>query len=225
MNLRMSMICVVLAVSMLVSSESSASMVIQKYRVCDTDVVNAKYYGEDAPHGFWSNQYYDTPVLPQQKGLNYFSIDGYLTEIMVGTERHAVLEATAVNPIGKLAVIDLTFKDFSETLPAGYDFKPEHKHDDNIQWFYSSVMGTITIDGVAHVVNHMVPLTTLQMGDKANAKDNDFGASAWVKADNLNYHWDLNLDLKPVPEPSTVAVWSILGLMGLGAMWMKRRRK
>ena len=39
-------------------------------------------------------------------------------------------------------------------------------------------------------------------------------------------HWDLNLTLKPVPEPATIAVWSILGAFGgLGMLWSKRRKR
>ncbi len=96
--------------------------------------------------------------------------------------------------------------------------------------FFSSILGTITIDGEIFDVQQCIdcPNTNtpfgFQFGDGANAKNpNDFGASAWIGVGpnfNMKSHWDFNVKLTKVPEPATAAML----LTGLAVAGLRRRR-
>ena len=52
--------------------------------------------------------------------------------------------------------------------------------------------------------------------------DNRF-ASQFVSGYGSGF--EATLSLQPVPEPATLAIWSLLGTMGIGGVWLRRRRK
>ena len=179
---------------------------------------------DGGPHGLWTNETLGTPSC----GANYFSISGTLTQFDDGT---ATLFATAINPDNVEAVIDLTFGGYTEdhtSLP----LKTGGGSANVADWvFYTTVAGTIEIDGLGTF--DALGLTGghgLQIGWGANDKTTDFGASAWLDMGhaqsideyvNLNGHWDLNLDLVAVPEPSALLLLAT-GLVSISVFRRKR---
>lgn len=138
----------------------------------------------------------------------------------------ATLDATAINQNSVFADIDLVFsgkndgtavykQEGGSSLPIG---------DLDI---FSNVMGTITFDGTSVVsINSFVtesgPIPRgFQMGTGANAKNDAFGASAWIiptiADSSLAHHWDINIELTAVPIPA--AAWlfgsDLIGLVGV----------
>lgn len=159
---------------------------------------------------------------------NYFSLNAgsTLTEYDDGT---AVLTATATNPadpVGINATINITFGSRSEThTPSKIK---EGGGPELTEWdFYQSITnGVITIDGYQD--NFTVGMHngySLQIGQGANDKSAAFGGSVWMDVTGNGYgggHWDINMDLAPVPVPATV--W-LFGSALLGLAGFSRRRK
>jgi len=167
-------------------------------------------------HGLWTNTAIGEPTCH----ANYFSISGTLTDFGDGT---AELSATAVNPDGLIATIDLSFAGFTDNhnslaLKNGGSATPTEIDD----WiFFTSVTGTINITTVgSFTALGMVADHGLQIGVGANDKTHEFGASMWLDMSGGNYginHWDINMDLTPVPVPA--AAWlfgtGLIGLVGV----------
>ena len=182
------------------------------YNVSDSSVNNC------SPHGLWTNQDFGG-----SRCANYFSIEGTL--VMEGDNSQAVLVATAVNPDNRVANISLTFSDFAEThtykQEGGIAWSPATDGANDID-FFTSVVGTIEVDGEVYTIDSFVDPYAAQFGIGANAKDPEaMGASAWIQGTMNSHHWDLNLNLQSVPEPAAFALLG-LGIAGLG---LRRRRQ
>jgi len=210
------------------------------YSVEDTSVVNCS----NAPHGLWTNN--DTSGTCG----NYYSMQAGSTLTIFNDSADvadwtAELLATAMNPQGVLATINLTFSNFTETNTlkveggnAAYNSDPslfdstDLAAPDNIDIdFFLDVIGTISFDPDTNlniasnpvIIDDIVSPFGLQFGFGANAKKSDeFGASAWIQWSTAegDDHWDLNLNLTAVPEPAPTLILAF-GLLGLG--YMRRR--
>ena len=190
-----------------------------------------------SPHGLWTNNLIPTT---SHACSNYFSIGkGQLTEYDDDT---AHFNATASN--GKTtAIIDLFLSHGTDDAPnpltndavkrggfsgSGYDIDEQNTIINNEWRFYGGLTGKITVGHDVYDVVLRQGTPDYQQGRYANDKTADYGASVWLKAIKKNgehyygSHWDINVDLKPVPLPA--AVWlfgsAIVGLVGIG-----RRRK
>ena len=178
-----------------------------------------------AAHGLWTNQDYTGSSC-----ANYFSIDGTLT---IDGETEAVLVATATNPDGVVASINLVFTEWVDD----FNYKVENgaATSENVD-FFTNVLGTITIGSDTFDVDGFAGGFAFQFGLGANAKDADvFGASSWIQTctDGIDgacmqsHHWDLNLNLTPVPVPA--AAWlfgsALMSVAGLGRYRQKHIRK
>jgi len=211
-----------LSASVVFAGVASATTI---YNVSSTPNINCG----TSPHGLWTNQYDNT-------GCNeYFDFQAGSTLTVDGVT--AVLDATAVNGAGTIATINITFSGFQDE----YDYyktggTPDYDGDDfPVDWdFYSFITtpGTISFDNgddfstllvyqpSAGVASPDKPV--LQIGNGANDKSAGFGASAWLDVTSLDggddhkagAHWDLNMSLTAVPEPSPFALLG-LGLFGL----------
>jgi len=207
-----------------VSMGAQAASIIAQFEVSSAISNNGC---SPSTHGLWTNGFNVGGTCG-----NFFDIDsGTLTEFDDGT---AKLWATATNGGGFVADIELELSDFSATPPgpvkqggfSGSSLTNGEKQDIIDTWrFYEDIQGTITINSVVYQITILGGSPAYQQGDYANDKTPDFGASAWLKASRNGYdyaHWDINLDLTPVPLPA--AVWlfgsAIVGLVGIG-----RRRK
>ena len=69
-----------------------------------------------------------------------------------------------------------------------------------------------------------VPLTTF-----VERGEDEMRTSGQSGADNTDEYRSLGFRVAaavaPIPEPTSIAVWSLLGLAGIGAGWWRRRRK
>jgi hypothetical protein len=193
---------------MLMATASSAATVTNIWAVSNTGQINCG----TSPHGLWTN----TLNLGADACNDYFSFNtgSTFTEFDDGT---AVLAATATNPDGFVADIDITFGSYSPThSPVKTGGGPELAS----WYFYESIVsGGITVDSVNYSLA-MAGGYALQIGDGANDKTGVFGASVWLLPTGGTYnggHWDLNMDFSPVPVPA--AVWlfgsGLLGLVGV----------
>lgn len=190
------------------SQSAIAANITNIWAVSDTAIINCT----SAPHGLWTSSL----NVGASACNDYFSFNSgsTFTEFDDGT---AVLDATATNPDGFLADIDITFGGFSNThSPVKSGGGPELA-----SWvFYETITsGNITIDSVDYAMS-LFGAYALQIGDGANDKSDAFGASAWLDVSGGGYtggHWDLNMDLAPVPVPA--AVWlfgsGLLGIVGI----------
>lgn len=208
-------------VVLLTALPASANII---YKVSSTSVVNCG----GAPHGLWTNG-----SIGGGSCSNYFDIDGLFN--LDNTDANpdnwtAKLTGTAVNPQGKVAVIDIDLSDFVEL---GGDYKKEGGVTYNGVTdtpdidFFETIVGTIVIDGVNYVISNF--MHDFQFGPGANAKDpNEFGGAAWISntdptgAKNAHGHWDLNLTFSNVPAPAALGLFG-LGLAGLGFAGRRRR--
>lgn len=183
--------------------------------------------GSSYPHGLWTSQDIQTG-----SGSPYFSIDGLLNiddSDINPNNWSATLVAKATNPQGLEADINLAFNNWV----TDYNYKQEGGlpyNSANVD-FFTSVLGTITIDNKTYDIDAFAGGFGFQYGLGANAKNpNAFGASAWVQscqngtngACMKSHHWDLNLNLTPVPIPGAVFLFGS-GLFGLGIFRRKSR--
>jgi len=194
----------IIAFSLLaLSTTTNAALITKQWQVSDAV----------STHGLWTN------------GLSFngdnsfnFTNDTFLTEYDDGT---ATLLGGAEDS-GVTWVINILFE--------GYNADPDGPVKTGggpllDSWdFYYETSGTIsTSDDGGFVANVSRMGPALQIGFGANDKTSDFGASAWLSINGGGHssHWDLNMDLVAVPEPSIIALFG-LGLLGLG---FARRRK
>ncbi|MCH9699010.1 MAG: hypothetical protein K0U68_12985 [Gammaproteobacteria bacterium] len=185
--------------------------------------------GSTYPHGLWTSQDIQTG-----SGSPYFSIDGLLNiddSAANSNNWTATLVAKATNPQGLEADINLAFNnwttDYNYKQEGGLPYNPA-----NVD-FFTSVLGTITIDNNIYDIDGFASGFGFQYGLGANAKNpNAFGASAWIQScqNGVNgacmnsHHWDLNLNLAPAPVPIPGAVYLFVsGLFGLGIFKRKNQ--
>jgi len=208
--------------AVLITNTASAAMITDQWIVSDA-VENCS----GGTHGLWTN------TLQLGGGIckNYYGFqeNSLLTEFDDGT---ATLVATAMNPGGIEAMINIMFsglQDYNTFTSNGTstDKVKGKSHGDETTWdFYTSASGDITINGVVYSLwgDGLAGDTALQIGLGANDKTMAFGASSWLNIkyydeDEKSYeylrHWDLNMALTAVPEPSIIALFA-LGLLGLG---------
>ncbi len=190
------------------------------------------------PHGLWTNGKVlgKTTDYTAKNLIRYsFQSDSQLLEY---SDQTAHLTATAKNPFGIEATVDIWFENWSDTYS-----KVKTGGSSNVSdWdFYASIKkgSTITLNSqvpakattyyVGMVNNGSGPV--LQIGTGANDKTKDFGASTWldIYSDEARTqklfgakHWDLNMDLEPnpslvvAPVPVPAAAWLFFsGLIGL----------
>lgn len=213
------------------------------YDVSDTSVVNCS----SAPHGLWTNN--DTGG---GSCSNYYSMQAGSTLTIFNNDPNqanwtAALSATAENPNGVIATINLNFSQFLETStfkaesgngsyssnPGAFDSVDLASASNVDIDFFKTISGTIAFSDVTNVNVSVNPISivsmvgnySLQFGMGANAKSaSEFGASAWIQTEDMtgNDHWDLNLKLAAVPAPSMLILLSI-ALLNLGLV--RRRTK
>lgn len=203
---------------------ANANMV---YSVHSTSVENCA----GAPHGLWTNN-----DIKDACG-NYFDIQSDSTFTLNNgsaneSDWFAELLATAKNPFGTEATINLTFKYFAETYAykqeGGIPYDP--MTDDPDIDFFESVAGTIDIGPDTFHITGLAGGFAFQFGPGANAKSPfEYGGSAWIISNDFpSTHWDLNLTFEPinvpltnVPEPSA---WLLL-VLALGGPILFRKRQ
>ena len=212
------------ALAVLAATLISTSAIAVPTAVSKWDVSDAAGNCATGDHGLWTNKTFGNPSCND----NYFSFQAgsTLTQFDDGT---AVLDAIAINPDGLVADIDITFGGFT-TSSAGINLKNGGGATAAQQatWvFYTSVLAgsEIDIDGTDYTVAGLRGTTALQIGDGANDKTNEFGASSWLDMylgnTRLN-HWDLNMDLTAtVPAPAMVLMLAT-GLLAFGFAGRRR---
>ena len=190
------------------------------FAVTSTSVVNCG----SASHGLWTgNQNFSGGSCG-----NYYDITGAFTlndDDADPLNWSGSIVATAVNPQGLTASINIALSDFAETAQyktetgASYDQGTDTPDID----FFQTIAGTIEIDNVVYDVDGPAGGYSFQWGPGGNAKDpNEFGGS-------VSGHWDLNLAFSTPPtsvevaEPGLIAVFG-LGLLGLGVVRTRRRK-
>jgi len=183
------------------------------YKVSNTSVTNCS----GSPHGLWTSR-----SIGGSRCSNYFSIsDGTLSIVNKNGKKFARLTASATNPDGLVANIDLGFGKFRRE--STYKREGGGPLVDAID-FFRKVKGVIAIGGKEFKINSFVSNYAFQFGPGANAKSaSEYGASAWIRGPHLGSpHWDLNLTLTKVPEPGVLALLFV-GLLG-GLAARKRAR-
>ena len=210
---------------------SGVAQASEVYFVQSTSVVNCG----SAPHGLWTGQ----QNFSNGTCGNYYDISGTFTlnnDAPSTTGWTGSIVATAVNPQGVIATVNIALSNFAET--AAYKTEGGVVYDQNTDTpdidFFQTIGGTIAIDDGTSTVVYNVDgpaAYSFQWGQGGNAKNaNEFGGSAWLLLSGPNGqlpgHWDLNLAFTSpptnteVPEPGMVALFG-LGFLGLG---MARRR-
>lgn len=154
-----------------------------------------------------------------------FSVD---TDAGTGT-----LTGTAINTLGQVATLDLSFSGFLDTLDgSGFDYKQNGggPYAPSLQDYFTNGMGTITIGGQTFTLNPADPFTgntVLQFGEGANALNSAFGGSAWINVldpHGAGKHWDINFNLTPTSVPAPAGLL-LFGLGLAGAISLRRRKR
>lgn len=192
------------------------------------------------PHGLWTNGLVlgDTSTNTDEQLKRYSFNTGSLLEYANGT---AHLTATASNPSGYTASIDVWFDGYSDT----YSTIKTGGGSDTTDWnFYSTVTAgsKITLNSIDYYLGMVNNGTgpVLQIGTGANDKSSVFGASTWLdiysdagRSNKLfdTRHWDLNMNLENDPlsggnssVPIPAAAW-LFGTGFMGLVGMAKRRK
>jgi hypothetical protein len=226
----------VLAGASILAGISGVAQASEVYFVQSTSVVDC---GGTAKHGLWTGQ----QNFSGGTCGNYYDISGTFTlnnDAPSTTGWTGSIVATAINPQGVTATVNIALSNFAET--AQYKTEGGVTYDQNTDTpdidFFQTIGGTISIDDgtstVVYNVDGPAGGYSFQWGQGGNAKDaNEFGGSTWLLMSNLNGaplsgHWDLNLAFSSpptsteVPEPGMVAVFGF-GLLGLGLARRRRR--
>lgn len=241
--------------TLLTTQLSMATMVYEVSNTSQSDcsVGTTKYF-----HGLWTRNYLSDGDCP-----NYFSFQkGSQLEVDELAEK-ATLSAVARNPSGVIATIDVTFEGFAETyLPAkeggGIEYIPDDPDWDFFQYvsegiiFFTdsggSSLGIFEIQLIGQTGQTPTGNHVFQIGEGANDKTADFGASGWLDARQLllvpnsddlsdpdftyndwqfvysgaeflgDNHWDFNITLEDPPGSSTVPVPGSGALLGVGLL-------
>ncbi|WP_247711106.1 PEPxxWA-CTERM sorting domain-containing protein [Qipengyuania vesicularis] len=193
-------------------------------------------------HGLWTNGLFGANSVDP---ANYFSIASALFTLddlgdMDPNTFSATFAGTAVNPDGYVAVFNLALSDWHDTPDGSFQYKTEQgaNYDPTLDIpdidFFTGGSGTIDIyDDMNNLLYSLTidtsdPFrdpTAWQYGPGANAKDDEeLGASAWVNTNELPQHFDFNVGLSAVPEPSTWAML-LLGFFGIGGTLRRTRRE
>ena len=208
------------ASTMALSAPAAASVI-------DYDVTDHNAGTNSCPHGLWTNNafYSDCSRKFSFQDGTTFSVD---TDAGTGS-----FTGTAINDLGEVATLDLSFSNLVDALPNPAVFKDGGgAYDPTVMDFFLGGSGTITIGGAIYSLagDGLAGDTSVQFGFGANDKDGDFGGSAWLSIldPNGNHlpHWDINFDLAerpttPVPAPGGLALLAL----GLAGVWAGQRRR
>jgi len=213
----------------------AAATPIHHYRVSSTSVINCG----DARHGLWTH---DFKLHTGSDCSEYYDISGDFRIVDDGAGNWlGHLEASAVNPHGTLADIDMWFEDF--TTEDGVWKSEVGNPEPTDAWYFQAIGESSTIE--FHETDGSEPMSflfdafeivdpySLQIGTGGNNKNPEaFGASMWFLAgvtdtglgtvDLRDKHWDLNLNFHEVPLPATLPLL-LAGLLGLGAFARRHR--
>lgn len=181
-------------------------------------------------HGLWVNSLRSGNC---NKRFSFQDGTTFTQDTHAGT---ATFTGTAINKIGEVATLNLSFSGFQDNLLPGQEFKsPPHGVAFNPAEidFYNTGAGTISIGGKTFTLDPSDPLTdntTFQFGPGANDFTSDFGGSAWLNildpSGKRIPHFDINFDLAlrpgtPVAAPGALALFGL----ALAGVWAGRRRR
>ena len=180
---------------------------IVEYSVSDA-AGNCGDAGTLGSHGLWTNSLYDTDVSCPTSSAdpgNYFSMTA--GSLFVDTDAgFGFLGMSAVNSIGSVASIAIDLSGLIDpwTGPVKNPFGADVSAWD----VFSVIDGLITIvDADSTVTTYAVSghgAMGFQIGMGANDKNTGFGASTWLDVSGYGPgHWDINLNITPVPAPTS----------------------
>ena len=192
------------------------------------DVTNAT--DSSCPHGLWVNS------LRSGSCKKHFAFQDGTTFTQDTSAGTATFTGTAINGIGEVATLNLSFSGFQDEVLPGQSYKIGQgglPYNPATMDFYNSAAGTIMIGSSTYTIKPSDPLTDntlVQIGTGANYFSSDFGGSAWLNILNPSGksipHFDINFDLAlrpgtPVPAPGALALFGL----ALAGVWAGRRRR
>ena len=201
------------------------------YEISDA-ISDPVYHSGNGDHSLWLKDY---------PGGNSFNLDaGFVSSFVENDDGTANLMGTASNGTSTFT-FDFTYSAYvaaDEAAPSGSP-KRELKDSayiedggpvDTADWsYYSDLSGTLTelVGGVetTYVLSVSDVGPAFQIGEGANGKNINLGASGWFNAVNIDdstetFKGDINIDIEVVPVPA--AVW--LFASGLGLLGFSRRK-